>query len=1055
MAQFKIGDKVVKTDNNAAGTVVKVMPAGRGGRQLYTVTFAGGDSNVLEVDLRPNFDISDPFERCKSGIFGSYSEYSQKNTTFKIRNSNNSTISSLKASKTLFRAYQFKPLLKFLNSPNRRLLVADEVGLGKTIEAGHIMLELKARNELKNVLIVCPRSLQNKWQSELYEKFGLAFKIIESSKDLIADLDSKSGLVRAIVNYEKIRLPRSKGKSKDEHSSDRSMSNLAEYLSENQQRFSMILCDEAHKLRNRETQTYRGAEIIMGCADAALFLTATPVMINEENLYNLLHLLDNTRYFNYEIFKNRLNENRPFVEAMTKLAKMDHPISFSEIREELTETEVYATFTTNDRQIYSKYAKIGDIYREDPVFREILTLLDGEDNAKVRAHLQYLLATMSVMNTVFSRTRKREVTTDLSQAERKPHICKVVLHKDEQECFNEVIDVYTDDNSYTDEWGEEKLTQGGSLGLVQRKRQVASSVWGYMNEEADLDRGCDAYSKYPDAKVNMLLKIIKEVFASGTRKLVVFALFRKTLKYLNLRLKKAGYNCLIIHGQIEKRSEILDEFKTNNDIHILLSSEVGSEGLDMQFCNSMVNYDLPWNPMVVEQRIGRIDRFGQKSPVVNIYNIVVADSIQEEIYMRLLERIGIFQGTIGDLEAILDAEVPINGQTMTIQDAYNKMEKEFFTKELSQEEKECKIAEVERAIENEKENLVHLQEGLSNTLTNDAYFKDEINRILYNNAYVTEIELRNYLQSLIRQHLTTCNLEEVDKDILEFKLPMSQPTVLRSFLTQYSSSNDEASINVNQFKRRIEEKLSFKLTFSQQVAYEDSTINYLNIYHPMIQACLNYFLKSDDENKTSFSYALRADELLHEGDRYYMGLYQLTSYRTVQGSKKTSAEILPVVFNLQTQKVEENQEIVDRIYRRSQVEGLEKNISNDDIQSDVIDYMNYDFAEYVGEERNRRMVTEQGQLESDRLRNTQQTKEYYTTRIAEIEEKILDDTWNLQCTSEFAKKERTTITRRIQLNKNRIGMLNRERDERLAIINKDKQLSIEDKLLSLNIVTII
>jgi ribosomal protein S16 len=486
-----------------------------------------------------------------------------------------------------------------------------------------------------------------------------------------------------------------------------------------------------------------------------------------------------------------------------------------------------------------------------------------------------------------------------------------------------------------------------------------------------------------------------------------------------------------------------------------MSLKVGSEGLDMQFCNSMVNYDLPWNPMVVEQRIGRIDRFGQKSPVVNIYNIVVADSIQEEIYMRLLERIGIFQGTIGDLEAILDAEVPINGQTMTIQDAYNKMEKEFFTKELSQEEKECKIAEVERAIENEKENLVHLQEGLSNTLTNDAYFKDEINRILYNNAYVTEIELRNYLQSLIRQHLTTCNLEEVDKDILEFKLPMSQPTVLRSFLTQYSSSNDEASINVNQFKRRIEEKLSFKLTFSQQVAYEDSTINYLNIYHPMIQACLNYFLKSDDENKTSFSYALRADELLHEGDRYYMGLYQLTSYRTVQGSKKTSAEILPVVFNLQTQKVEENQEIVDRIYRRSQVEGLEKNISNDDIQSDVIDYMNYDFAEYVGEERNRRMVTEQGQLESDRLRNTQQTKEYYTTRIAEIEEKILDDTWNLQCTSEFAKKERTTITRRIQLNKNRIGMLNRERDERLAIINKDKQLSIEDKLLSLNIVTII
>jgi ribosomal protein S16 len=491
-------------------------------------------------------------------------------------------------------------------------------------------------------------------------------------------------------------------------------------------------------------------------------------------------------------------------------------------------------------------------------------------------------------------------------------------------------------------------------------------------------------------------------------------------------------------------------------MHILLSSEVGSEGLDMQFCNSMVNYDLPWNPMVVEQRIGRIDRFGQKSPVVNIYNIVVADSIQEEIYVRLLERIGIFRGTIGDLEAILDAEVPINGQKMTIQDAYNKMEKEFFTKDLTQAEKECKIAEVERAIENEKENLMHLQEGLSNTLTNDAYFRDEINRILYNNAYVTEIELRNYVQSLIRQYLTTCNLEEVDKDILEFRLPMSQPAVLRSFLTQYGNlSNDESTISVNQFKRIIDDKQSFRLTFSQQVAYDNPAINYLNIYHPLIQACLNYFLKFDDENKTSFSYALKADEILHEGDRYYMGLYQLTSHRMVQGQKKSSAEMLPVVYNLQTQKIEDNQDIIDRIFRRSQVEGLEKNVSNDDIQPDVIDYMSYDFAELVSTERNNRQAAEQRQLESDRLRNTQQTNEYYATRIAEIEEKIRDDNWNLEWISSDDKKERTTISRRIQLNKNRIGMLNRERDERLAIINEDKELSIDDKLVSLNIVTII
>ena len=142
MAKYSIGTKVVKADSESRGTIIEVMPARRG-RQLYRVSWDHGITDELEVNLIPDCNVSDPYERCMSGIFGSYSDYSKINTTFKIRSSNNSTISSLKASKTLFRAYQFKPLLKFLNSPNRRLLVADEVGLGKTIEAGHIMLELK------------------------------------------------------------------------------------------------------------------------------------------------------------------------------------------------------------------------------------------------------------------------------------------------------------------------------------------------------------------------------------------------------------------------------------------------------------------------------------------------------------------------------------------------------------------------------------------------------------------------------------------------------------------------------------------------------------------------------------------------------------------------------------------------------------------------------------------------------------------------------------------------------------------------------------------------
>jgi superfamily II DNA or RNA helicase len=1058
MAKYKIGDKVVKIDNNVIGTVVQVMPAGRGGRQLYTVTFPSGDCKVLEVDLLPSFDISDPFERCKSGIFGSYSEYAKRNTTFKIKNSNNSTISSLKASKTLFRAYQFKPLLKFLNSPNRRLLVADEVGLGKTIEAGHIMLELKARRELKNVLIICPKSLQEKWKAELYEKFGLTFKIVESSKDLIADLSSKSGAVRAIINYEKIRLKRDnkpKANKAVKKSANGSTSSLIDYLIDNPQPFSLVLCDEAHKLRNKETLTYHGAEIIMDNADAAIFLTATPVMISEENLYNLLHLLDSTRYFNYDIFKNRLSENKPFVEAMTSLAKFEPTIPFHSIKQNLVSAEVYSTFTTNDRQIFQGYARIGDLYANDPIFNEIIELFDGDDTLEARAHLQYLLSTMNVMNTVFSRTRKREVTTDMSQAERHPHIRKVVLYDEERICFDDVIEEYTEDNSYTDDWGDEKLTQGGALGLVQKKRQVASSVWAYLSDESKLDEGIDEYADFKDAKFEELLSIIKEVFVDGHKKIVVFGLFRKTLKYLKLRLDKVGYKSLIIHGQVSNRAEVLQQFKDNESINVLLSSEVGSEGLDMQFCDSMVNYDLPWNPMVVEQRIGRIDRFGQKSPIVNIYNIVVADSIQEEIYMRLLDRIGIFRESIGDIEAILDAEIDIDGTRRTIQDVYNNMEKEFFTRELSKEERERKIAEIEQALKNEREHLKHLQEGLSNTLTNDAYFKDEINRILYKNAYVTTSELCNYVKSIIRQHLTICNLIEISPDIYEFQIPSSRPTILRNFLTQYCENNDEATISVNQFKRKIEDVESFRVTFDQKIAYENPSINYLNIYHPLIQACLNYFVMNDDETKTSFSYALNADELLHEGNRYYMGLYQLTTTRVIQNITKSSAEIIPILYNLQTNQIESNQDIIDRIFRRSQVEGNERNINNCDVIPKLVDDMSYDFAEFISKEKSKRLESEQRQNESDRLRNEQQAIQYYASRINEIESKMEDCLSDLSSLPSGYTDERNKVSKRIQGFKLQLRNLNKERDERMAIINEYKQFSIDEKLISLNIITIL
>ena len=1047
MAKFQAGTRVIRVDNQKKGVISCVSDYIRG-RQLYVVNWGDYESEELETELIEDCDITNVFERCKKGLFGSYAEFSQKNTSSKIRSSNNSTISSLKASKTLFRAYQFKPLLKYINSPSRRLLVADEVGLGKTIEAGHIMLEMKARRELRNALIICPKSLQDKWRCELIEKFGMFFKIYDTAKEFIKDLEDNDGKVRGILNYEKIRYSTSKQKKEN---SKVKYNGIVDYLSDSDKKFSFILCDEAHKMRNDETQTYKGAEILMSLADSVVFLTATPIMISTENLYNLLHLLDSSRYFNYQIFNARLQENAPFIRAITAL---NHNMPLKEISKKLSSEEIRTSFfNKDDEEIYTRTRTVDEAYEKDPIYQEIKERLHSEDNLENRAKLQYLLNSMSVMNNIFSRTRKRDVTTDMSQAERKPKPIKVVLTDEEQKVYDHVIEQYIEDNSYTDYWGEEKLTLGGALGLVQKKRQVASSVYAYLNKDEDLDSGFDAFSECEDAKFEQLIEIIEEVFKHGTKKLVVFALFRRTLKYLSIRLKKRGYNSLMIHGEVDDRSDVLAKFKNNPDNQILLSSEVGSEGLDMQFCNSMVNYDLPWNPMVVEQRIGRIDRFGQKSPVVNIYNLIVAGSIQEDIYMRLLDRIGIFRGTIGDMEAILDSPIA-EGTNKTIQDVYTKLEHDLYTSKLTEEEIHRKIDEISLAYEKEKQNIEELEDGLTNTLTNDAYFKNEIERILHNNAYVTEEEIKNYLESLIEKYLTTCNLISCGDSIYEIKLPISEKKVLSSFLTTYQTDGEDNALAFRRFKRSLEDMSRILVTFNQQKAYDDSSLIFLNIYHPIIQASLKYFTTHQEETNKSFCYALNSDDVLRAGSYYYLGIYQFVTSRAFQGVLKKNETLQPFVFDIEKRQLVSDETIVNRLFSVSQVGGKEYNPAESLYSSDIIGEMKLSFVEASTKERNIRKNELARQAESDRLHNETQTREFYSIRIENVRKRLKSREDILELLS-FDNPERQSLERLIKMDRGLLDSHIKELQEKLDIINADANISVDCEPLSVALIKII
>lgn len=1039
MSKFGKGDKVKNSTTNEVGYIIAIYPPNRG-RQRYRVKYDDHETDEDSRNLLPDVDLTDPFERIRENYYDHYTEYLKGNTAFKIQTSNNSTISSLKASRTLFKPYQFKPLLKFLNSDNKRLLIADEVGLGKTIEAGHIMLELKARNEFRNALVVCPMSLRAKWTTELNEKFGLDFIEIDNKDYLIHELQYHNGSVRAVINYDKIR----------------DNSDIIKVIEERNIKFSIIVCDESHKLRNSTTLIYRGAERLLLTSDSVVFMSATPIMIDEFNLYNQLHLLDADMYDNPEVFRNNIQLNRPFVRALSQL---NSGVNLRNIAHELSTSEVTTYNTIGDIETTQDF-QIGDYFKDYPIYQDIITqMTKRDDTPSLRAQLQYNLSEMSPMNTIFSRTRKREVTQDWSQAERNPYTHQVSLSDDERYAYEQAIDEYIDEHTTIDEYGRERT---GSMGLVTVKRQLASSVWAYLNEHSDLDRGIDAYSDSRDSKFEQLIKILNTVFANGNKKIIVFAIFKKTLKYLNIRLNKAGFKCALIYGDSNiDKNEVLRQFQFDDNINVLLSSEVGSEGLDMQFCNTLVNYDLPWNPMVVEQRIGRIDRFGQESPKVNINNIIVKESILEKIYERLLTRIGIFRESIGDLEAILDSEMlQEDGKRITIQDALKNMERDFYSDKLTPEEVERKEEEIKRAIENEKINLLKIEEGLTNALTNDSYFRDEINKIVNNNAYVTSHELYLFVQQIIKEHLTTCELNvSGTKDVYVLRIPKSDPKAVKRFLEQYQPTDNDSKKLFRKYLTEIDGKLELKMTFDQELAFKEKTLSYINIYHPIIRAGVKMFESIRDKRQCTFFFELNSKNLpdeIHDG-LYMLAIYKISVKRTLFEKQIVTDSLYPILFDVEKDCIIDSHELAEKFMGRTQVDGCYAPLAEcNRLNSDTIDDLRYDFSDCADEYVRNHQRELQIRIDNSKKLRYQQTIQYYESRQKNFErnintyEGILERAIAVNDDEEIRRAENVLRLQRANLR----DLLNK-RETDLERINRDVHLMVTHEIKSLNLVKVV
>lgn len=989
---FKKGQRIcLITDKNKRGRVNDFPSEG-----ICEIIWDNGDIETLRQNTIQNEIITQtPWEKLSKNEFNDYKNFTISSIINKVRNTSANTISTLKASKTIFKPYQFIPLLKLLNSENKRIIVADEVGLGKTISAGHIVLELAARGELNSLLVVCLNSIQEKWIDELQNKFNVRidrFEKIQDFKTALQNAQEHKDKIFGVINYEKF-----------------SQEVDIEYFKNNAISFDLIIFDEAHKLRNKDTNAHKSLNFFTDIANSIVMLTATPIMTSLENLYSLVKLLDEDNYSNYQIFQNAININKPFIRAYNQL---NAEISTLEIAEELKNAEVENVFKYGDDEFTTK-VPLREVLADDDLYHRIIWELESIETMTVskKVHLQEMLINLNSLNHFYTRTRKKEVLSEGNIVNRNVRVVAFDMNDIERKIYQDELD---------------NIPLG--IGGIQKERSFTSSLFADRYEEIDYSKGINELN-FDDSKYIALLEIIKE---QNENKIIVFAFFRKTLLYLKNRLQNDGFKAGLIFGGIDmtERNKIIDSFK-NDEFQILLSSEVGSTGLDMQFCDRMVNYDLPWNPMVVEQRIGRIDRIGQQSEIINIFNLIYNQTIESKIYNRLYERINLFKESLGNLDEILGEKESFEKGSIA----------NLYSQRLSEQQIEDQLDRIASAIETNRLHLRIIDEGLKDSFANDLYFENEIKAIEKNKQYLTETDLVEFIERIIVNKLTTFTFVQSKENKLIFEITQPNEDDVFDFIEEYYDKYNIELTNIfKTFKIRNRGKL-IKCTFNQDFAFSNKNVEYISAYHPFINAISNYFHKEKLDRNTVFRYALNKNKIAEKdfNNNFKNGYYFLIKYdfeveKIINGRTSTFTHLKSFL-----------------IYIKRPFETFE---------NDQSDFFSAVCQQY------KTSIPEQG-IKSFNESRMKEIKDIYSSFVLN-EKEILEEKERLKFESELARKTKQEISdidnriKRLEdyiaqkkgienIQKSEIEELKKKKDK-LITLNEQSKITVKSKLISLNFV---
>ncbi len=671
-----------------------------------------------------------------------------------------------------------------------RFLIADDPGAGKTIMAGLIIKELKLRKLINRILIVCPGHLKDQWVRELGERFKEKF--VPIGRDFLNTFYAENVWKRenSIIT------------SIDFIKQEEVLRSLAAA------NFDLIIVDEAHKMsaykygeKIEKTARYKLGETLSKMAEHLLFLTATPHKGDPENFRLFLDLLDPGSFATAEMIAQSIKDkdNKLFIRRVKEDLKDFEGKPLFLPRHVVTKTFSLKTQSPNEQELYNELSHY--------VENQYSLALKRDKKRNIAFALVILQRRMasSIFALLKSLERRKKRLTDLME---------IISEKKDSKNFRGISFEDTEELSEEERWQEEEVWE--TLSVAENREELKKEIQTLDKLIKKAQNIIDKEEEIKLAQLNESLKELESKFSQGQdKKIIIFTESKDTLTYLEKKISLWGYMVNVIHGGMTLEERVNAEIVFKNQTQILVATEAAGEGINLQFCHLMVNYDIPWNPNRLEQRMGRIHRYGQDKEVY-IFNLVAEDTREGRVLNRLFKKLEEIEKALGS-----DKVFDCLGEVL-------------FSKNLSQ----------------------LLLEAASNSRRTEDILK-EID-IVVDDDYITKVK-ESLGESLATHFIDYTRIKETEKKAKENRLI---PEYTENFFTKaFSKAGGKANklrsgfLSIDSIPYQIRKiaqsdyfkknygsilKRYRKSTFDKELAFKNQDAEFITFGHPLFEAVMKW-----------------------------------------------------------------------------------------------------------------------------------------------------------------------------------------------------------------------